>query len=259
MNAIPPVLFPLTFFVLLALEPFLPGRPQPKVRGWVPKAIVFFLVGALPNIAIPAATARALDGRSVLHLASLGTLPGVLIAALGTSLTAYLVHRASHYNAFLWRWTHQMHHSAERVDMAGFAYGHPFDIVLGVLVTSLTVAFLGVSPLAAAIAGYFAFLRSLFLHLNVRTPHWLGYVFQRPEMHCLHHERGVLAYNYGLPLWDIVFGTFRNPATWDAEAGFWDGASTRVGDMLLDGDVSMARHDGARIGTNRTRFETRRA
>jgi sterol desaturase/sphingolipid hydroxylase (fatty acid hydroxylase superfamily) len=238
MPTIPPALFPATFFLLLAVEPLLPGRPQPKVRRWIPKTAFFFLLGALPNIMIPAAAARALGERSLLHLAWLGTLSGVVVTTLATSLAGYFLHRATHRYDFLWRWTHQMHHSAERVDIGGFAYGHPFDIVLGVLVNTWVVAILGVTPVASAIAGYFGFLRSLFLHLNVKTPRWLGYIFQRPEMHGVHHERGVHAYNYGLPLWDMLFGTFRNPAKWEQAAGFWDGASSRVGDMLLGRDVS---------------------
>ena len=48
------------------------------------------------------------------------------------------------------------------------------------------------------------------------------------------------AFNYSdLPLWDIVFGTFRNPATFERKVGFYDGASTRVKDMLLGRDVSV--------------------
>ena len=34
----------------------------------------------------------------------------------------------------------------------------------------------------------------------------------RPEAHCIHHQRGVHAYNYGnIPLWDVVFGTLPQP------------------------------------------------
>ena len=58
-------------------------------------------------------------------------------------------------------------------------------------------------------------------------------------MAAVHHARGIHAYNYGnFPLWDVLFGTFRNPATFPQEAGFWDGASARVGAMLLGRDVS---------------------
>ena len=46
------------------------------------------------------------------------------------------------------------------------------------------------------------------------------------------------AYNYAdLPLWDMVFGTFKNPERFEAEAGFYEGASRRVGAMLLGRDV----------------------
>ena len=54
----------------------------------------------------------------------------------------------------------------------------------------------------------------------------------------MHHARGVHAFNYAdLPLWDLVFGTFRNPPAFEAETGFWDGASKRVGKLLLGRDV----------------------
>ena len=55
----------------------------------------------------------------------------------------------------------------------------------------------------------------------------------------MHHGRGVHAFNYSdLPLWDMVFGTFRNPARFEGEVGFWPGASSRVGDLLLGRDVA---------------------
>jgi hypothetical protein len=75
-----------------------------------------------------------------------------------------------------------------------------------------------------------------------RTPRWLGYFIQRPESHCIHHGRGIHRYNYSdLPLWDMVFGTFRNPATYDGEVGFYTGASSRIGEMLIGRDVSLPR------------------
>jgi sterol desaturase/sphingolipid hydroxylase (fatty acid hydroxylase superfamily) len=55
----------------------------------------------------------------------------------------------------------------------------------------------------------------------VRTPRWIGWFFVRPEAHAVHHQRDVHAFNYSdLPLWDILFGTFKNPATFDGEVGF---------------------------------------
>jgi sterol desaturase/sphingolipid hydroxylase (fatty acid hydroxylase superfamily) len=60
----------------------------------------------------------------------------------------------------------------------------------------------------------------------------------------VHHGRGVHRYNYAdLPLWDMLFGTFRNPAAAEerAEAGFYTGASSRIGEMLAFQDVSAPR------------------
>jgi hypothetical protein len=75
----------------------------------------------------------------------------------------------------------------------------------------------------------------------VHTPQWLGWIIQRPEAHAVHHARGVHAYNYGnFMLWDILFGTFRNPAGFSGPAGFWDGASSKVGAMLIGRDIGAA-------------------
>ena len=75
----------------------------------------------------------------------------------------------------------------------------------------------------------------VFQHANIRTPGWLGYIIQRPEQHCVHHERGVHAFNYAnLPLWDMVFGTFKNPRVWQRMAGFYSGSSQPTKRMLLD-------------------------
>jgi len=49
------------------------------------------------------------------------------------------VHRTLHNVPLLWRWTHQMHHSAERMDLAGLSYTHPFDTLL---TFALTTSFL---------------------------------------------------------------------------------------------------------------------
>lgn len=70
-------------------------------------------------------------------------------------------------------------------------------------------------------------------HANLRTPQWLGYFVARPEMHAAHHERGVHRSNYcDLPLIDMIFGTYNNPKSAPREAGFFDGASDRIGSLL---------------------------
>jgi sterol desaturase/sphingolipid hydroxylase (fatty acid hydroxylase superfamily) len=88
-------------------------------------------------------------------------------------------------------------------------------------------------------------LAELFYHWNVRTPYWLGYVFQRPESHCVHHQEGVHSFNYSdLPVWDILFGTFRNPRRFDARCGFGEGEH-RLAVMLAGVDLTAGTPAGA--------------
>ena len=97
----------------------------------------------------------------------------------------------------------------------------------------VTVIVLGLDPLAAALVGYLVAFNGFFQHWNVRTPQWLGYFIQRPESHCVHHRMGVHYYNYAdFPPWDMLFGTFRNPAKFMGECGFEAGADRRLGAML---------------------------
>ena len=78
-------------------------------------------------------------------------------------------------------------------------------------------------------------MASLMLQLGgegTASSYWLGYLIMRPEQHGLHHGRGIHAYNYGnFALWDMMFGTFRNPQSFPEQYGFWDGASARM-DMI---------------------------
>ena len=73
----------------------------------------------------------------------------------------------------------------------------------------------------------------------MRTPRWVGWFFQRPEMHRIHHEHGRHRNNYGdIPWWDMLFGTYENPP----RVGWPPAASTtrreqRLGDMLPCRDV----------------------
>ena len=112
---------------------------------------------------------------------------------------------------------------------------HLFDVL------SSAILYLGVGLGAAAAAGavLLSGLAELFYHWNVRTPHWLGYLFQRPESHCVHHQEGVHSYNFAdLPLWDILFGTFHNPRVAQFRCGFGPEHEHRLVEMLWGVDVN---------------------
>lgn len=238
METILTILIPASFVIMLLVERAFPGRPLPKVRFWVLKGLLFFTFTGAVNAIVPAVLATVLDGRTLLDLRSLGTVPGAIVGFLFADLIGYWVHRTTHTVPFLWRWTHQMHHSAERMDLAGMSYSHPLDTLVTFSLAGLATAILGLTPEAAALGGFFGYATAVFLHMNVQTPAWLGNFIMRPEQHGLHHERDVHAYNYAnFPGWDMLFGTFRNPASFPERYGFWDGASAKLGSMLIGRDV----------------------
>jgi sterol desaturase/sphingolipid hydroxylase (fatty acid hydroxylase superfamily) len=113
----------------------------------------------------------------------------------------------------------------------------------------VTVIVLGLDPLAAALVGYVAAFYGMFQHWNVRTPRWLGYVIQRPEAHCEHHRLGVHADNYGdLPVWDLMFRTFRNPDRFEGRCGFESPADRRMWSMLAWRDVNAPAYGSGNRG-----------
>ena len=245
MTAIPPFLFPLTFVLALVVERMFAARELPRVRFWLVKCLVFFALAGALNAVLSAALARVVAGHGLLPLRGLPALAGVALALVATDLAIYVVHRAMHAVTPLWR-AHQLHHSAERIDAAASAYVHPLQLALVMTAMSVAGGLLGVAPAATAIAGYVLFALNVFQHMNIATPRWLGYIVHRPEAHVLHHARGVHAFNYGtFVLWDAVFGTRRDPRELPATTGFWDGASRRLGALLVGRDVTSMHVEAA--------------
>jgi sterol desaturase/sphingolipid hydroxylase (fatty acid hydroxylase superfamily) len=75
-------------------------------------------------------------------------------------------------------------------------------------------------------------------HGNLKTPAWLRYLIQTPELHSIHHQYDVHAFNYGdIPLWDRMFGTYRDATVFAERCGSPKGAEQRLGAMLMFMDV----------------------
>lgn len=229
------------FFGFVGYDTLRPARAYPKVKGWVLKGIVAFVVYAALSTALPFVWDDWLGEHRLIDATGLGTWAGAAVGFLALEGFVYAWHRLMHENDFLWRWLHQMHHSAERIDTAGTFYFSPLDTIGWTFLGSLALVWaVGVTPEAAVMANVVVTFFSMFTHANIRTPRWLGYLVARPEMHAVHHERGSHSHNYcDLPFIDMLFGTYKNPATFEGVGGFYDGASSRVVDMLLGRDVSV--------------------
>lgn len=207
-----------------------------RLRGLLVTVAIFFFTGEVAAI-----WGNVFGDFHLLDSSGLGPF-GAVVAVLVYELFHYGYHRAAHEWNWLWRAGHQMHHSAESLDAFGAYYLHPFDAAMFTTWSSLVFfPLLGVTVEAAILGALFLTFNAMFQHANLKTPVWLGYIIQRPESHNIHHARGVHRYNYAdLPLIDMLFGTFRNAgATIDAECGFYDGASSRVTEMLIGRDVAV--------------------
>jgi len=210
-----------------------------RLRGLAVTVGIFLLSGY-----VAAGWATLLGEYHLFDLSALGAFGGAVVGIVVYELFHYAYHRSVHRYDFLWRRVgHQMHHSAESLDAFGAFYLHPFDAAMFTTFSSLVfVPLLGLTLEATVLGALFLTFNAMFQHANIATPHWLGYLIQRPEMHNVHHARGVHRHNYAdLPAIDLLFGTFRNPkAVEDMPCGFYDGASSRVTAMLAGKDVSMA-------------------
>jgi sterol desaturase/sphingolipid hydroxylase (fatty acid hydroxylase superfamily) len=236
--------------VLILLEALFPARPLPRVQGWKTRALVVFVFYFYLSSYLPLLWGGTLARYQLLDLEALNPLIGAGIGVLVYELLVYVWHRTMHRVHWIWRSFHQMHHSAERLDSYGAFYFSPLDIVGFAFLTSLSLTVVGLSAEAVTYFLYATTFLAVFQHTNIRTPQWLGYIVQRPESHSVHHGRGIHQYNYSdLPLFDILFGTFRNPKEFVREAGFYDGASAKVPAILAFRDIAGSDFDPAlRLG-----------
>jgi len=114
-------------------------------------------------------------------------------------------------------------------------------IVNSLIGSILVYSVMGLSLQGGAIYTACTALGEFFYHTNVKTPRWIGYIFQRPEMHRIHHEYAKHRNNYGdIVWWDMLFGTYENPAEFTTSCGFDDEKEQRLKDMLGFEDVHKA-------------------
>lgn len=226
---------------MLGVERFHPGRHFEKVDGWHARAVCLNVAQAAVAYVATQTWDHWFPGLAFWSLGGHGLIADALIGYFVITFIYYWWHRARHESAVLWR-LHQVHHSACSLEVLTSFYKHPVEILInGILSSAILYALLGLDAASSGLAMLLAGAAELFYHWNVRTPHWLGYVIQRPESHCIHHLRGWHRGNYSdLPVWDMLFGTFDNPRTQPVPCGFGPENERRLGAMLAGRVVSDA-------------------
>lgn len=227
--------------LLMVLERIIPDQKLPHVKGWW--ARVFFVNAIQLGIIFLGKYSwdEWLKSISLFNLAgSVPSFAGGLIAYFITTFIFYWWHRWRHDSNILWLLFHQLHHSPQRIETVTSFYKHPLEIMLNsVLIGSINFMVLGLSMQAAAWSLLFASVGEYVYHMNIRTPHFMGYFFQRPEMHRIHHQVGKHYNNFSdLPVWDMLFGTYENPKTVNTPCGYKPDREIRLIDMLLFKNVN---------------------
>ena len=138
-----------------------------------------------------------------------------LLALLSIEFAAYWRHRVEHVPA-LWRF-HATHHADEQLHWLSVLRKHPVSKFMEMLVDTLPAILLGLPAWALLGALLVRSWWGFFIHADV--PWTLGVAgrwFISPAAHRLHHIRdeALMGSNYGnmLPIWDRMFGTWRDPA-----------------------------------------------
>ena len=165
----------------------------------------------------------------IIGLLSLAWIPGLLLRPFVTSLPplaqviggfllfdflAYWTHRWAHTVPVFWRF-HSVHHSTRHLDWVSGFRAHPLD---GIFIAPIIVLFVaaGIDNRITGALAILQFLVGLGAHLNVRfrlRPLWP--LVMTPEFHHWHHEVRHEAHNSNfstfLPVWDMMFRTYRMP------------------------------------------------
>lgn len=216
------------------LEQLWPHTVLKNVPRWYRRAFIFNAIQAI----IATSSTHLWDiWFAQLPLVTLQAQPialQVLAGYLTITFIYYWWHRLRHSIPVLWRYLHQLHHSPVRIEVITSFYKHPLEILAnGILTSAILYILLGLSASAVGFCVLITALAELIYHMNIKTPRLMGLFFQRPEMHRIHHQQGLHHYNYSdLPIWDILFGTYRNPAIVENKTGFPDNNENKVWALL---------------------------
>jgi len=221
----------------MLLERVNPLHPYSQDKLWVLRLIVLGGMGV---------TLTTITGAYILPLLGNVSLSGILSRFFSTkpawlnglfgyfciSFFVYWWHRLRHHSNFMWKVFHQIHHSTHRLQALTALYAHPSDFLANTfIINAVAYCLLGFDVNSAAWAALWVAIFEFWEHTNIPTPHWLGYIIVRPEMHRIHHERYRHTNNYGIPLWDLLFGTYENSSR-KVDCGFESEAEKQLSKML---------------------------
>ncbi len=216
------------FFGVLAVvalaEIILPRRrlTASKLRRWASNLGIVFLNSLFVRLLLPATAAgfavfAAQRGWGVFNALDAPAWVGIIASVVFLDFAIYLQHVMFHAVPALWR-LHRMHHADLDFDVTTGARFHPIEILLSMLIKFAVIAVIGAPAAAVIIFEVLLNATAMFNHGNFRLPVGLDRVLRlfvvTPDMHRVHHsiEDHETNSNFGfnLPLWDRLFGTYKD-------------------------------------------------
>lgn len=226
------------FLCVFTLEVIAPASKNHCDRRWMILASGISLFQSITTIGAGVFFVEFFSHISVYNFSYLHNITQGILGFLLTSFVAYWWHRAMHKFDLLWRLFHQLHHSPRRIEALTSFYMHPFDGIAATFINAVCCYLvLGLNAYGTGVSLILAALYNIYIHADIKTPYFLGFIIQRPEMHRVHHKHMHHSQNYGLAILDLLFGTFSNPKEYVEEVGFDEARENRIYEMLKNKDV----------------------
>lgn len=234
-----PIIY-LSAAVLFTWEHLFPAHKSKPQLKWYIRSLFINTI----NVFVFMSFAIIVKSTELPSLLNIGTklhpLIGAFVAYFIFTFIVYWWHRARHASNLLWKIFHQLHHSPKRIETLTAYYIHPLDLIANLMISNTIVfGILGLGIEGAAWYTIITGIAGFIIHANIHLPHQVGYVFQTPEMHRLHHKSKHHAHNYSdIVWWDMIFGTYKNPTTPIEQCGFDEESEDKIFSMLLAQDIN---------------------
>ena len=225
---------------MILVERLWPANELPRVRNWWMRVVVVNAIQLGIVIIAGQTWDRWFQGYSVFESSRhFGVVTSAFVTYVVLTFIYYWWHRVRHESRWFWLLCHQLHHSPGRIEIVTSFYKHPVEITLNSLLSSLIAyPLMGCSVEAAGLMTFLTAVAEFLYHWNIKTPQWVGYLFQRPESHRIHHMYQHHTQNFAdLPVWDMFFGTFRNARKPIPRCGFDPEKEDRFEDILAFRDL----------------------
>jgi len=215
-----------SLLVAMAMEPLVPYRADWQLRG--DRNAWRNLGHTLLHVQVGMRGATLLIVLVVAPLIAHFSVPGIwptqapyllqvlLVMVVGDGLM-YWWHRLAHRLPRLWA-VHAVHHMPQRMNTLMAGRHHVFYAPLGQLFIGVPLLLVGLPPALFAWQAFSITIVQSLSHADVefRIPRFMHRVLVTPQYHRLHHsadpEHANSNFALMLPLWDLLFGTFTDPA-----------------------------------------------